>query len=218
MQSFGRRSLGTPGLGWSCVPGVPHHCLSRVGATGGPLGLGYAGTRLELDRARPATAHPGCAHPSSPGLWPRAGILPKSDPARGRMPLGVPGSAGAAWDEAPCHVRACPVDPERRPGPLSVLARALPYPLRGPPLHPTGPLLTLCPNPTTPSSPLHALIGGASAGWGASLIGDEGPELRECGCVVRLPGPYCRARELDPSPAPMPPDNSVSVNGAGHPI
>ena len=55
-------------------------------------------------------------------------------------------------------------------------------------------------------------------GWGASLVVVGGPELRECGCVVRLPGPYCRARELDPSPAPMPPDNSVSVNGAGHPM
>jgi hypothetical protein len=138
----------------------------KGGGPGGPLGLGYAGTRLELDRARPATAHPGCAHPSSPGLWPRAGILSKSDPARGRMPLGVPARAGAAWDEAPCHVRACPVDPERRPGPLSVLARAPPFPLRGPPL-PPRPFCSHCaPSPPPPSPPLHALIGEGHCGLG----------------------------------------------------
>jgi hypothetical protein len=31
-------------------------------------------------------------------------------------------------------------------------------------------------------------------------------------------GALLPARELDPNPAPMPPDNSVSVNEAGHPV
>jgi hypothetical protein len=63
-----------------CVPGAPHHCMMRVGR-------GYAGTRLELDRARPATAHPGCAHPSSWALGREPGSCQCLSPHAGERPL-----------------------------------------------------------------------------------------------------------------------------------
>ncbi len=71
---------------------------------------------------------------------------------------------------------------------------ALPY-ARSTPIS-TALLLSLRPSPL--HSPFARSSGlGASADGGASLIGVGGPELRECGRVVRLPGPYCSARELE---------------------
>ena len=117
------------------------------------------------------------------------------------------GSLPCAGLAGPCLVEswAC-----GRPGALSALPLAwctlsLTVPLLAPRALPPLPLCSL------------STGGEATVGSGASLVVVGGPGLRECGCMVRLPGPYCRARELDPRPAPMPPDNSVSVNGAGHP-
>ena len=97
---FGRRSLGTPGIGRA----QPAHPTTP----GKRAGRGYAVVRPGPDRDHPAAAHPECAHPS-PGE-PRAA---SRDPVRSEPSL--------AGGREVCNGPGCwAQDPEHRPPAVGV--------------------------------------------------------------------------------------------------